>query len=151
MRSQSDTEPQPIEIDQVVAGRARLLVHWNVRPVTITDEAGKPRTAYEYDEEVVWMAATDPKAALETHTAGLVTATTKGINGPTPVARDTLTGLPGKVQPTATDPVLEPDAHVRARREQGYRILPMPRRPPKLPPAPPQPPAQPVGDVIRRA
>jgi hypothetical protein len=54
MRSGSDTEPQPIEIDVVREGRARLLVHWDVQPVTITDEAGKPRTAYEYAERVIW-------------------------------------------------------------------------------------------------
>jgi hypothetical protein len=64
MRSGSDTEPQPIEIDQVVAGRARLLVHWNVKPVTITDEAGKPRTAYEYDERVIWWTLPRPFAGV---------------------------------------------------------------------------------------
>ena len=152
MRALSDTEPQPIEIDQVVAGRARLLVHWDVQPVTITDEDGTTRTAYEYEEKAVWLTTADPKAAIATRTAGLIAAASKERIIAAPVVRDTATGLPGKVAATTADPVVEDDATVRAQRERGYRVLPMPRRPPKLPPAPPQPPAEPVGDVvIRRA
>lgn len=64
MRSGSDTEPQPIEIDQVVAGRARLLVHWDVQPVTITDEDGTTRTAYEYAERVIWWTLPRPFAGV---------------------------------------------------------------------------------------
>ena len=153
MRALSDTEPQPIEIDQVVAGRARLLVHWDVQPVTITDEDGTTRTAYEYEEKAVWLTTADPKAAIATRTAGLIAAASKERIIAAPVVRDTATGLPGKVAATTADPVVEDDAAVRAQRERAYRVLPMPRRrPPKLPPAPPQPPAKPVGDVvIRRA
>ena len=151
MRSGSDTEPQPIEIDQVVAGRARLLVHWDVQPVTITDENGKKRTAYEYEEKAVWLTTADPKAAIATRAAGLIAAASKERIIAAPVVRDTATGLPGKVAATTADPVVEDDATVRAQRERGYRVLPMPRRPPKLPPATPQPQAAPAGDVIRRA
>lgn len=151
MQSQSHSRPETIEIDVIRDGRARLLVHWDVQPVTITDDDGKTRTAYEYEEKAVWLTTTDPKAAIATRTAGLIAAASKERIITAPVARDTATGLPGKVAATTADPVVEDDAAVRAQRERGYRVLPMPRRPPKLPPAPPQPPAKPVGDVIHRA
>lgn len=152
MRSGSDTEPQPIEIDQVVAGRARLLVHWDIKPVTITDEGGKKRTAYEYEEKAVWITAPDPKAAIATRTAGIIAAASKEQIITAPVVRDTATGLPGKVAATTADPVIEDDAAVRAQRERAYRVLPMPRRRPKLPPAAPLPSEKPVeAVVIRRA
>ena len=64
MRSVSDTPPETIEIDCIREGRARLLVHWDVQPVTITDENGKKRTAYEYAERVIWWTLPRPFAGV---------------------------------------------------------------------------------------
>lgn len=102
MRSGSDTEPQPIEIDVVREGRARLLVHWDVQPVTITDEAGKPRTAYEYAERVIWWTLPRPFADVAEIRAYL-NETALEILDWAQAAELTITGPPLNVAPTVQE------------------------------------------------
>lgn len=128
----SDTEPQTVEIDITEPGRARALIHWDIRQIERTDETGERRTAYEYEERAIWVTGSDPVKALETRNATLVDAVSKNSFG-SPIVRDTATGLPGRVQPTKDDPTIEADEIVRTRTESGYRTLPMPRRTPVLP------------------
>jgi hypothetical protein len=50
----SDNKPEPIEIDKIVKGVARVLIRWNARevPAPVMDRE-KARTQWEYDEEVI--------------------------------------------------------------------------------------------------
>lgn len=102
MRSGSDTEPQPIEIDVVREGRARLLVHWDVQPVTITDENGTSRTAYEYAERVIWWTLPRPFADVAEIRAYL-NETALEILDWAQAAEVTITGPPLNVAPTAQE------------------------------------------------
>ncbi len=129
----SDTEPQPVEVDRTEKGTARVLVRWNITPVSVAVDGAKARIAYEYEERAVWVTAADPVKALETRTAGLVDASTKEMIGTVRLVADTAGGLPGKTLPVAADPTIEADEAVRARRESAYRVLPPPRATVRLP------------------
>lgn len=54
MTVHSNTEPAVIQIDKIEAGIARLLVHWNIEQVTITDPmTGETRQEWQYSERVI--------------------------------------------------------------------------------------------------
>lgn len=54
MTVHSNTEPAVIQIDKIEAGIARLLVHWNIRQVTIEDPmTGETRQEWQYSERVI--------------------------------------------------------------------------------------------------
>lgn len=50
----SDVKPQTIEIDKIEKGIARVLIRWNIKTVPAPAMDGeKPRSEYEYEEEVI--------------------------------------------------------------------------------------------------
>jgi len=54
MTVHSNTEPAVIQIDKIEAGIARLLVHWNIEQVAITDPmTGETRQEWQYSERVI--------------------------------------------------------------------------------------------------
>jgi hypothetical protein len=54
MKAYADTKPQPIEIDKITNGVARVLIRWNAKEVPAPVMDGeKARTQWEYDEEVI--------------------------------------------------------------------------------------------------
>jgi len=53
-KSYSDNKPEPIEIDKIAKGVARVLIRWNAKEVPAPVMDGeKVRTQWEYDEEVI--------------------------------------------------------------------------------------------------
>ena len=53
-KSYSDNKPEPIEIDWIKKGVARVLIRWNAKEVPAPVMDGeKARTQWEYDEEVI--------------------------------------------------------------------------------------------------
>lgn len=50
----ADTKPEPIEIDKITSGVARVLIRWNAKevPAPVID-GEKARTQWQYDEEVI--------------------------------------------------------------------------------------------------
>lgn len=60
-KSYSDNKPEPIEIDKIVKGVARVLIRWNAKEVPAPVMDGeKPRNQWEYDEEVILWALPTP-------------------------------------------------------------------------------------------
>ena len=55
MKSYSDNKPEPIEIDKIMNGVARVLIRWNAKevPAPVGMDGEKPRNQWEYDEEVI--------------------------------------------------------------------------------------------------
>ena len=54
MTVHSNTEPAVIQIDKIEAGIARLLVHWNIRQVTVPDPmTEETRQEWQYSERVI--------------------------------------------------------------------------------------------------
>jgi hypothetical protein len=58
MTVHSDTEPVVIQIDRVENGIARLLVHWDIRQVTVPEDLSQPegegtRQEWQYSERVI--------------------------------------------------------------------------------------------------
>ena len=54
MTVHSNTEPAVIQIDRIENGIARLLVHWNIEQVTITDPmTEETRQEWQYSERVI--------------------------------------------------------------------------------------------------
>lgn len=54
MTVHSNTEPAVIQIDKIEAGIARLLVHWNIQQVTVTDTmTEETRQEWQYSERVI--------------------------------------------------------------------------------------------------
>ena len=54
MNAYADTKPEPIEIDKIEKGVARVLIRWNAKEVPAPVMDGeKARTQWEYDEEVI--------------------------------------------------------------------------------------------------
>ena len=50
----SDNKPEPIEIDKIVKGVARVLIRWNAKKVPAPVMDGeKPRNQWEYEEEII--------------------------------------------------------------------------------------------------
>ena len=60
-KSYSDNKPEPIEIDKITNGVARVLIRWNTRevPAPVMDNE-KARTQWEYDEEVIMWSLPTP-------------------------------------------------------------------------------------------
>lgn len=56
--------PDPIQIDRIQDGKARLLCHWNIEPVTVETEDGETHQEYEYDEAVIGWALPSAYASL---------------------------------------------------------------------------------------
>lgn len=70
----STISPDPIQIDTIQNGKARLLCHWNIEPVTVETEDGETHQEYEYDEAVIGWAlpsAYASRADVETYLAGI--------------------------------------------------------------------------------
>jgi len=54
MTVHSNTEPAVIQIDRIENGIARLLVHWNIQQVTVTDTmTEETRQEWQYSERVI--------------------------------------------------------------------------------------------------
>ena len=54
MTVHSNTEPSIIQIDKIENGIARLLVHWNIQQVEVTDPiTGETRQEWQYSERVI--------------------------------------------------------------------------------------------------
>jgi len=54
MTVHSNTEPAVIFIDKIEAGIARLVVHWNIRQVTVPDPmTEETRQEWQYSERVI--------------------------------------------------------------------------------------------------
>ena len=54
MTVHSNTEPAVIQIDRIENGIARLLVHWNIQLVTVTDTmTEETRQEWQYSERVI--------------------------------------------------------------------------------------------------
>ncbi len=54
MKSCADNKPEPIEIDWIKKGVARVLIRWNAKEVPAPVMDGeKARTQWEYDEEII--------------------------------------------------------------------------------------------------
>ncbi len=50
----SNTEPAVIQIDRIENGIARLLVHWNIQRVTVSDGmTGTSREEWQYSERII--------------------------------------------------------------------------------------------------
>lgn len=50
----SNTEPKEITIDKIEAGVARLLVHWNIKQVKVTDQVmSESHQEWQYSERIV--------------------------------------------------------------------------------------------------
>jgi len=77
MTVHSDTEPAVIQIDKIEAGIARLLVHWNIQQVTITDTMTETtRQEWQYSERVIkWTLPQkyDTLADVQTYLDGIQT------------------------------------------------------------------------------
>lgn len=56
----STIEPETLGIDVVKNGSVRLLCHWDIHTVEITDEDTGTHDEYEYQEEVIWWALPSP-------------------------------------------------------------------------------------------
>jgi len=56
----STIEPETISIDVVKNGSVRLLCHWDISAVEVTDEDLGTHTEYEYLEEVLWWTLPSP-------------------------------------------------------------------------------------------
>lgn len=56
----STIEPDAICIDKIKAGSVRLICHWDINTVEITDEEIGSHTEYEYQEEIIWWALPSP-------------------------------------------------------------------------------------------
>jgi hypothetical protein len=54
MTTTSDTKPEPIEIDWIKTGIARVLIRWNIKEVPAPVMDGeKARMQWQYEEEVI--------------------------------------------------------------------------------------------------
>ena len=62
MKSYSDNKPEPIEIDKIMNGVARVLIRWNAKevPAPVGMDGEKPRNQWEYDEEVIMWSLPTP-------------------------------------------------------------------------------------------
>ena len=61
MKTYADTKPEPIEVDWIKKGVARVLIRWNVKEVPAPVMDGeKMRNQWEYDEEVIQWALPTP-------------------------------------------------------------------------------------------
>lgn len=48
--------PEPVKVDIVKNGSARLLCRWDVQTVEIETDTGESHIEYSYQEEVIWWA-----------------------------------------------------------------------------------------------
>jgi len=66
MKSCADNKPEPIEIDKIERGVARVLIRWNAKEVPAPVMYGeKARTQWEYEEEVIQWTLPTPDLSPE--------------------------------------------------------------------------------------
>ena len=57
MTVNADNEPLPIQLDRIERGSARLLIRWNITPVSTVDPMTENiRESWNYEECIIWWA-----------------------------------------------------------------------------------------------